>query len=161
MSKLTYKVSYYVLYAMFAAIIVVLCLFYFGGDATGSAVVMGVDPDMWQPAHTNALLSLIYALLGLAVAVTIIAAIAQFGMALKDNPVGALKSLIGLIALVVVLVVSWIIGSDQPLNIQGYEGADNVPFWLKTTDMLLYTIYFLMGATIVAIIVSSIWKKLS
>ncbi len=161
MSKLTYKVSYYVLYAMFAAIIVVLALFYLGGDATGSAVVMGVDPDMWQPAHTNALLYLIYVLLGIAVAVTVIAAIFQFGLALKDNPVNALKSLGGLIALVVVLVIAWVIGSDQPLNIQGYEGSDNVPFWLKMTDMLLYTIYFLFGATVVAIIVSSIWKKLS
>ena len=34
-SKLSYKVSYYVLYAMFALILVVLGLFYFGGDATG------------------------------------------------------------------------------------------------------------------------------
>ncbi len=161
MSKLTYKVSYYVLYAMFAAIVVVLGLFYFGGDATGSAVVMGVDPDMWQPAHTDALLYLIYGLLGLAIAVTVIAAVIQFGMALKDNPVNALKSLLGLIALVAVLVIAWIMGSDQPLNIQGYEGTDNVPFWLKITDMLLYTIYFLLGATVVAIIVSSIWKKLS
>ena len=161
MSKLTYKVSYYVLYALFAAIIVVLCLFYFGGDATGSAVVMGVDPDMWQPANTNALLYLIYALLAVAVAATAIAAIAQFSMALKDNPVKALKSLIGIFALAAVLFVSWILGSDQPLNIQGYEGADNVPFWLKITDMLIYTIYFLLGATVVAILVSSIWKKLS
>ena len=31
MSKLTYKVSYYVLYAMFALIVIVLGLFYFGG----------------------------------------------------------------------------------------------------------------------------------
>ena len=33
MAKLSYKVSYYVLYAMFAIILVVLGLFYFGGDA--------------------------------------------------------------------------------------------------------------------------------
>ena len=32
MSKLTYKVSYYVLYAMFALIVIVLGLFYFGGQ---------------------------------------------------------------------------------------------------------------------------------
>ena len=161
MSKLTYKVSYYVLYALFAAIIVVLCLFYFGGDATGSAVVMGVDPDMWQPAYSNALLYLIYTLLGITIGVTVIAGVAQFSMALKDNPANALKSLIGVIALAAVLVVSWMLGSDQPLNIQGYEGTDNVPFWLKITDMLIYTIYFLFGATVVAIIASSIWKRLS
>ena len=47
MAKLSYKVSYYVLYVMFAAILVVLGLFYFGGDAQGDAVLMSVDSEMW------------------------------------------------------------------------------------------------------------------
>ena len=58
MAKLSYKVSYYVLYVMFAAILVVLGLFYFGGDAQGDAVLMSVDSEMWQPAQTDALLFL-------------------------------------------------------------------------------------------------------
>ena len=56
MSKLTYKISYYALYVMFAAIILVLLLFYLGGDAQGNAVLLGVDPDMLQPARTDAML---------------------------------------------------------------------------------------------------------
>ena len=39
MAKLSYKVSYYVLYAMFAIILVVLGLFYFGGDAHGMSLI--------------------------------------------------------------------------------------------------------------------------
>ena len=70
MSKLSYKVSYYALYAMFAIILIVLGLFYLGGDAQGADVIAGVDPEMWQPANTNALLMLIYGLFGLAVAAT-------------------------------------------------------------------------------------------
>ena len=58
MSKLTYRASYYALYAMFAIILIVLCLFFLGGDATGDAVIAGVDPEMWQPAQTDALLYL-------------------------------------------------------------------------------------------------------
>ena len=127
---------------MFLSHVRCLCLICLGCDAAGSAVVMGVEPVMWQPAKKKALLYLIYDLLAGAVAATAIAAIAQFSMELKDNPVKALKSLIGIFALAAVLFVSWILGSDQPLNIQGYEGADNVPFWLKITDMLIYTIYF-------------------
>ena len=65
MSKLSYKVSYYALYAMFAIILIVLGLFYLGGDAQGADVIAGVDPEMWQPANTNALLMLIYGLFGL------------------------------------------------------------------------------------------------
>ena len=59
------------------------------------------------------------------------------------------------------MVVAWSMGSDKPLNIPGYDGADNVPFWLKVTDMFLYTIYFLLGATLVAMILGGIKKKIS
>ena len=155
MAKLSYKVSYYVLYVMFAAILVVLGLFYFGGDAQGDAVLMSVDSEMWQPAQTDALLFLMYGLFGIA------AFLFQFGTALKDNPGNALKSLIGVIVLVAVVVIAWAMGSDEPLNIPGYDGTDNVPFWLKITDMFLYSIYILFGATVLAIIFSSIKKKLS
>ena len=154
MSKLTYKASYYALYAMFAIILIVMGIFFFGGDATGDAVIPGVDPEMWQPAQTDVLF-------GLAVAATIIAAVFQFGAALKDNPAGAIKSLLGLVLLVVVLVVAWAMGDGTPMNIPGYDGSDNVPFWLKITDMFLYSIYILLFVTIVAIIASGIKKKIS
>ena len=157
MSKLTYRASYYALYAMFAIILIVLCLFFLGGDATGDAVIAGVDPEMWQPAQTDALLYLMYALFGIAIAATILGAIFQFGAALKDNPANAIKSLLGLVLLVVVLSM----GDGTPMQIQGYSGTDNVPFWLKITDMFLYSIYILLFVTVVAIIVSGIKKKLS
>ena len=161
MIKLTYKASYYALYAMFAIILIVMGIFFFGGDATGDAVIPGVDPEMWQPAQTDALLYLMYALFGIAIAATVIAAVFQFGAALKDNPVSAIKSLLGLVLLVVVLIIAWAMGSGTPMNILGYEGTDNVYFWLKLTDMFLYSIYILLFVTVVAIIVSGIKKKLS
>ena len=74
MAKLSYKISYYILYAMFAVILVVIGLFFFGGDAQGDAVVMGVDPEMWQPAYTDALLYLTYALF----AIVSVAAVVSF-----------------------------------------------------------------------------------
>lgn len=161
MSKLTYKISYYALYVMFALIIAVIALFFFGGDAEGAAVLAGVDPEMWQPANTDALLYLTYALLAVAIVATLIGAIFQFASSLKDSPKTALKSLLGLVLLILVLVVSWSMGSGETLVIPGYDGTDNVPFWLKITDMFLYSIYFLFGATILAIIFNSIKGKLS
>lgn len=161
MAKLSYKVSYYVLYAIFLVILGVLGLFYFGGDAQGDAVLLGVDPDMWQPAHTDALIFLMYGLLAVACVATVAAFLFQFGSALKDNPAKALKSLLGVILLVVVMIVAWGAGSVEPLVIPGYDGTDNVPFWLKMTDMFLYTIYFLLLVTVVAILFSSVKKKLS
>ena len=109
----------------------------------------------------RALLYLMYALFGIAIAATVIAAVFQFGAALKDNPASAIKSLLGLVLLVVVLIIAWAMGSGTPMNIPGYEGTDNVYFWLKLTDMFLYSIYILLFVTVVAIIVSGIKKKLS
>lgn len=156
MSKLSYRVSYYVLYAIFAVVLVVLALFYFGGEMQTPIVA-----DMANPAYTDALLYLMYGLLGFTILVTLIAFVIQFGTALKDNPMAAVKSLIGVILLIVVMVVAWSMGSEEPLVIPGYEGTDNVPFWLKLTDMFLYTLYFLVAANIVAMLFSGIKKKLS
>ena len=48
MAKLSYKVSYYALYVMFAIILVVLGMFFFGGDAQGDAVLMSVDSEIFD-----------------------------------------------------------------------------------------------------------------
>lgn len=156
MSKLSYRASYYVLYAIFAIIVVVLGLFYFGGEAEP----LGPE-QMTNPAYTDALLYLIYGLLGLTVVLTIAAFLAQFGSALKDNPMAAIKSLLGFVLLIVVMVVAWSMGSEETLVLPGYDGTENVPFFLKLSDMFLYTLYFLIAACVVAIFGSSIKKALS
>ncbi|MCD8166079.1 MAG: hypothetical protein LUE93_08100 [Bacteroides sp.] len=154
MSKLSYRLSYYVLYALFAITLVVLAMFYFSGFDR----MVGEFND---PVHTDTLLYLIYGILGLCIVVTLVAAVIQFGSALADNPKSAIKSLIGIIVLAVLMVVAFSMGSDEPLVLPGYDGTDNVPFWLKITDMFLYTIYILFGVTVLAIIASSIKKRLS
>ena len=136
-------------------------MFFFGGDAQGDAVLASVDAEMWQPAHTDALIYLMYILFFVAIIATVVGVLFQFGAALKDNPGAALKSLIGLVILVAVVVISWTMGSEEPLVIPGYSGTENVPFWLKLTDMFLYSIYILFAGTVLAIIFSSIKKKLS
>ena len=66
-----------------------------------------------------------------------------------------------LIVLIVVVVIAWTMGSDEPLTIPGYSGTDNVSFWLKITDMLIYSIYCLFGVAAVGTILnlSGIFKK--
>ena len=90
MAKLSYKVSYYALYVMFAIILVVLGMFFFGGDAQGDAVLASVDAEMWQPSHTDALIYLMYILFFVAIIATVVGVLFQFGAALKDNPGAAL-----------------------------------------------------------------------
>lgn len=164
MAKLSYKVSYYVLYVLFALIIVVVAAFFGGGDATGDAVLQGVDPAMWQPAQTDLLMYLIYALLGICLAATLIAALFQFGAALKDDPKKALSSLVGIVLFFVVLIVTWAMASDESLALAGYSPEElavmNDPFWLKVTDMFIYAIYFLFGASIVLMMLSFVKKMM-
>lgn len=160
MAKLSYKVSYYVLYVLFALIVVVVAAFFGGGDATGDAVLQGIDPAMWQPAQTDLLLYLIYFLLGVCLAATLVAAFIQFGAAFKDNPKKALSSLLGIVLFFVLLVITWAMASDEPLALAGYSPEElavmNDPFWLKVTDMFIYSIYFLFGAAVVLMILSFI-----
>jgi hypothetical protein len=158
MKKLSYKISYYVLYVLFAITLVVLGLFYFGGNVSEADRMV---VEMPQPIYTDVLLYFTYFLFGLAVAVTLAAFLFQFGASVKDSPVTALKSLVGVIAIAVVLVVSWALSSGEPLALPGYDGTENVPFWLQLTDMFLFTIYFLLGATVLLIIGSSVKNRLS
>ncbi len=157
--KKTYMISYYVLYVLFAITIVVLALFYFGGQAETPFVE--TTEAISQPAYTDTLLYQMYAMIGFTIVVAIIAFIKQFASVFNDSPKKALKSLTGGLLLVLVLIISWAIGSTDILYIPGYEGVDNVPFWLKVTDMFLYSTYFLITVALVAIVVSSIKKRLS
>ncbi len=145
MAKLSYKISFYVLYALFAIILVVLGLFYLVGYNNPVG-------DMNAPEHTDTLIYLMYALLIALVVITVIAAVAQFVASLKDNPKKAIKSLIGLVVLAAVIVVSYSMGSDQPViaNEAPYTDA----FWLKITDMFIYSIYILLGASALATVVN-------
>lgn len=156
----TYKLSYYVLYALEAVIVVVLLMYFLGGEATGAARMANIDPELSQPANTDALIYLTYGLVGLCVFVTVAAFIAQFASAFKDSPKKALGSLVGFILLVLLLVVTWSMGSTEPLVMPGYDGTENVPFWLRLTDMFIYSIYFLMGMTVLLIIAGSVKKAL-
>lgn len=150
------KISGTVLYVILAISLVILALFFAGGEDANRIIA---DPEMSQPLYTDPLIYWMYVLMGVTVVVTVLAAIFQFASSFMDSPKDAIKSLLGLVALVVLFIVSWAIGSGEPLVLPAYDGAENVPFWLKITDMFLYSIYFLMGATVFLIFGFGIRKK--
>lgn len=153
MAKLSYKVSYYVLYALFAIIGIVLVLFYCVGFNNPNAAGLN------EPQYTDALIYLKYALTVITIALAVIAGIAQFVASLKDNPKGAVKTLIALAVLVAVFVVSYAMGSADPILVNNEPYEDT--FWLKTTDMFIYSMYILGAGAAVATIINmtGIFKK--
>ena len=154
MAKLSYKVSYYVFYVCIALILVVLGMFFgVGYNETNAAGLV-------EPANTPALMYLMYGMFAVTVIATLIGAIAQFGGALKDNPQGAVKSLLGLILLVVLLIVTYNIGSSETVVLgDGSEYSDVT--MLKVSDMLLYSTYVLFGIAAIGTLInlSGIFKK--
>lgn len=136
--------------------IVVMGLFYFGGQAAPHELVAG---DMSQPKFTDVVLYWMYALLAITVVVLIGFAIVGFIRGLKENPKKALGGLVALLALVALLVITYIMGDGTLLNIPGYTGADNVPPMLKLTDMWLYSMYFMLVVTLLAMILFPLIKR--
>ncbi|MBQ8888644.1 MAG: hypothetical protein IJY59_04055 [Bacteroidaceae bacterium] len=146
MGKSAYKISYYVLYALFAIIGVVLVLFYgVGFDTTNAA-------GLTEPQYTDALIYLKYALVAITVALAVIAGLAQFVASLKDNPKGAVKTVVALIALVAVVAISYGMGSTEPIMVNGEPYNDT--FWLKVTDMFIYSMYILGVIAAIAALVN-------
>lgn len=145
------KISSWALYIMLGITVIVAGLFYFGGS---------IDPtaELVEPVFTDPLLYWMYALVIVAIICTLGFGIYQFAMKFKTHPREALNNVAVLVGFALILIVSWFLGSGKELNIPGYEGPDNVYGWLKATDMLLYTIYFMLGAAILAIIASSVVK---
>ena len=154
MTKLSYKVSYYVFYVCIALILVVLALFFgVGYNQTNAAGL--------EPANTPALIFLMYGLFAVTVISTLIGALIQFGAALRDNPKAAIKSFLGVILLVVLLIVTYNAGaSDAVVLGDGTSFSDAT--MLKVTDMFLYSTYILFAVAAIGVLLnlSGIFKSL-
>ena len=155
MTKLSYKVSYYVFYVCIALILVVLALFFgVGYNQTNAAGLV-------EPANTPALIFLMYGLFAVTVFSTLIGALIQFGAALRDNPKAAIKSFLGVILLVVLLIVTYNAGaSDAVVLGDGTSFSDAT--MLKVTDMFLYSTYILFAVAAIGVLLnlSGIFKSL-
>ncbi len=153
MAKLSYKVSYYIFYVLIALILVVLGLFF----------MVGYNNPMGEynaPEHTETLIFLMYAMLTVCVLVTVLGGLAQFATSLKDDPKGAVKSLVALALFAAVLIGAYVMGSEEPLTMADGSQFTDVTM-LKLSDMMIYAIYLLLGVTGIATLVnlSGIFKR--
>ncbi|MDR1764370.1 MAG: hypothetical protein LBR64_10560 [Dysgonamonadaceae bacterium] len=77
---------------------------------------------------------------------------------LIKNPRKAGKALIMPLALCLVLCLSLALGSGKVLPINGYDGSENTPFWLKITDMWIYAAYALLALSMLALVGGIFWS---
>ena len=153
MAKLSYKVSYYIFYVLVVLILVTLGLFF----GVGYNNPMG---EYNAPEHTETLMFLMYAMLAVCVLVTVLGGLAQFATSLKDDPKGAVKSLVALALFAAVLIGAYVMGSEEPLTMADGSQFTDVTM-LKLSDMMIYAIYLLLTVAGVATLVnlSGIFKR--
>lgn len=147
------RIALYV--SMFISIIV-LALFVFGGQVSADEKIVA---DKSQPVFTDILMYWMYILLLVTVLAWLLLGIAGFFRKLKESPKKALGSLLMPLALAVLLLVTYVMGSGEILNISGYSGTDNNPGTLKVTDMWLYSAYAMLAITILSIIILPVFKR--
>lgn len=153
------RISRWTLYAMTAVTIALIALFFLGGNVQPEqqyAELVGRT----QPIFTDALLYWIYVLLGITILAVFVFSIFGFINNFRYNRRRAINSFVTLAVFAVLLLIAYSMGDGTPLNILGYEGPDNVKSMLKLTDMWLYTIYILMGLTILAMLFSPVIKRI-
>lgn len=143
MNKYISKISSVVLYAILGITAIITVLFYFGGKDTEAGSVSGML--VWM-----------YCLLALTSAALIGFSIKKFMQIFKENPRTFRRNLIVFFGILFLLVAAWISGNGETLIIRGYTGSGNSYFWLKITDMLLYSIYILLGLVILSVFVNNI-----
>ena len=136
--------------------IVALALVFLGGD--GEPITVGGE-ELANPIFTEPFLFWIYVLVGLTLCITLGLVVYQFVISFIDNPKRGIRTVCVLAVFLAVFVISWFLGSGEKMEIIGYEGADNVGFWAQFTDMVIYSIYTLIVATIAVLLGTVIYSK--
>lgn len=151
------KVNSIVFYVLAAISLIIIALFCLGG----SEEVIYNKEKFDEPVNTSMFLFWTYALVGLVCLATIFSAGSSFFINLQKNPQNAIKTAVVFLSLLVLLLVTYLIGDGSEMAILGYEGTDNKdPFWLKVTDMCLYSTYTLLFIGALAALLGGFFKKI-
>ncbi|MBR4848029.1 MAG: hypothetical protein IKV07_01560 [Bacteroidaceae bacterium] len=143
------KIAFYLAMAISVALIV---LFFFVGFNDTETIN---NNDMRAPQFTDALLYWIYALTGIAVVLVLVFSLVSFAKNFKDNPLGAVKGLLGVLLLVALFGVAYALASEEPIIVNGKQLADSDgnPIAASSyilTDVLIYVQYALLAACALA-----------
>ncbi len=126
--------------------VALMLFFYFGAEVPGTA-----DTPMSEPVVTETILLWAGILVGLAAFSAIIFPTVRMIM----NPKNAKKTLIGLVAIAVIVFVAWQFASDEVLQL-ATEHPDNVPNVLKMAGAQLGTMYILLAIAVLSIFYTEI-----
>ena len=148
------KISSWTLWGIMLISAVILALFFLGG------LDEPYGKDAFKnPTYTGELLIWAYILLAVTVLSMLMFGITQFISKFITNTKAGLASLAVFVSFGILLVIAYALGSDIPfpsnmLNQDSWKF--NVEFWLKITDMWLFSIYIL----VILVICAMVWGSL-
>ena len=146
------RISKPLFYVMMAVTVVILALFFFVGF--GETETLNGN-ELLSPMFTDELLYWMYILTGLAIVLVLFFSLASFAKKFKDSPKEAVKSLMGVLIIVVLFVVAYFLSSGDPITVNGKELVDSNDKPIASslylmTDLLLYVQYVLLVACTLA-----------
>ncbi len=122
-----------------------------------SAIVVIAGAVTFVDGEENATLNLMLVWSFAMVILTIVLTIAMPLVAVFQNPKSAVRSLIGLGAIVVVFLVSYALATDDPITLASGSVIDN-SFELKFSDTALYATYIAFAGVILSILYGELYK---
>lgn len=144
---------------VFGLLSIIASVLFFVGLGDETFISPNTFEEMTDSSFSDLFLGWAYVLFAIAFCLVIIFSVIGFVKNFKDAPKKAVRTLVVLIVLVAVFVISWACGSADELKIVGYDGGQNVGFWAQFSDMIIFTAYTLVAATIIALAGSVIYSK--
>jgi len=89
-------------------------------------------------------------------AIALLGAVLSYVVGAIVDTSNLLRTVIAVVGAVVLVGVCWALADGTPLPLVGYEGSENVPFWLKIADTGLFLGYIAAVVAVLSIVVSEI-----
>jgi len=138
------RVTSWLLWLVIGSAIVVFFIYFLGGEAADSTI------DRKVPLYTDLVLYLDYIVFGAAILSFLLFGVYQFVLTFITKPKSALVSLGVIILFAAFFIICYSLGDATPLVVSEDSEKYNTPFWLKMSDMWIFTLSGMMGLCLLA-----------
>jgi hypothetical protein len=138
------KITSWLLWLVLGCSIIVFFIYFLGGEAEESTIELKV------PKYTDLMLYLDYIVFGAAVFSFILFGLYQFILTFVTKPKSALISLGIIVGFLAFFIICYNLGDATPLVVSEDSEKYNTPFWLKMSDMWIFTLTIMLGACLLA-----------
>jgi hypothetical protein len=139
--------------------LIVLILYFAGGDTTA---VTSTGAETTAPKNLDWMLYWIYVTVAIGVILLVLFAIKTVITMFQTDPKEAIKSIVTVAAFFVLLIVCYVISPEKEFSrIVNGEVETYSQTTMKMIDMWLYSIYFLLAATVVLVVLFAVKRFIS